>query len=357
MQMKIAVLNTRLSGYMKSCLETLKAKSNADLLMYVWPNQADAPFDASEFESLGTLHNRYEFTDDSIYKSVSDFCPDAVLVSGWKDKGYVKICRRLKSRGLKIISGFDTQWEGSLRQQLARLLAPLYLHNFIDVMWVTGERQRYYAGLLGYNGDHCWDGYYACDWDAFSVSEKHPIEQQPSVAKPYFLYVGRYAPEKGLDTLVTAYQNYREQVHQPWRLVCAGAGPLQETLVAAGAEDRGFTQPAELPELMQSASAFVLPSKFEPWGVVVQEAAASGLPLILSDACGAGVHLLREGYNGLGFSVGSVKSLTQALKTMHDLSVEKRLDYGKASYSLSKQYTPNRWANILSTGLRREQTK
>ena len=347
--MKIAILNTRLSGYMKSCLETFKRQSNAELLLYVWPHQADAPFEGSEFASLGALHNRNDFSDRTIYQSVVNFQPDAVLVSGWKDKGYVKICKQLKAKGHKIISGCDTQWKGSLRQQAARLIAPFHLHNFIDVMWVTGERQRYYAKLLGYEGDRCWDGYYACDWDAFSLE---PTQKSKDAERsPFFLYVGRYAPEKGLDTLTAAYRSYRQQVQNPWPLVCAGAGPLKETLIAAGAEDRGFVQPSHLPALMQQAAAFVLPSKFEPWGVVVQEAAASGLPLILSDACGAGVHLLREGFNGFGFSAGCAESLASKLCSMHALSNQQRSDCGAASYNLSKQYTPKRWSTILSAGI------
>ena len=110
-------------------------------------------------------------------------------------------------------------------------------------------------------------------------------------------------------------------------------------------------QPRDLPGLMQGASAFVLPSRFEPWGVVVQEAAASGLPLILSDACGAGVHLLRSHYNGFSFPTGSISELTRVLKAMHLLTPQQRSAYGKASYELSKQYTPRRWAETLLQGL------
>src|SRR5690606_27599003 len=148
-------------------------------------------------------------------------------------------------------------------------------------------------------------------------------------SSPYFLYVGRYVPEKGLDTLADAYRVYRQQVSNPWKLVCAGAGPLKETLLAAGAEDRGFVQPGDLPALMHEASAFVLPSRFEPWGVVAHEAASSGLPLILSNACGAGVHLLRDLHNGFVFPAGDANSLAKAMVQLHELSPERHKDYQK----------------------------
>ncbi len=344
--MKLALLHTRLSGYLTACLREFEQQANAKVLIYAWPNQPDAPFDSATC-AVGEVLNRYEQSDQAILKQILAFHPIAVLVSGWRDQGYSRICRQLKARGIPVIAGCDTQWKGSVRQYVAGWTAPLHVQKIIDVLWVTGERQRYLAESLGYAGDRCWDGYYACDWHTFA----QPTGQLTKQHGPYFLYVGRYAPEKGLDTLAAAYQAYRQQVENPWPLICAGAGPLRNMLVAAGAEDKGFVQPSALPELLQSASAFVLPSRFEPWGVAAQEAAAASLPLILSDACGSGVHLLRPYYNGFRFASSSIRELTAALKAMHSLSPQRRLTYGQASYELSKQYTPQLWSQTLLTGL------
>ncbi|MEM6253259.1 MAG: glycosyltransferase [Cyanobacteria bacterium P01_D01_bin.156] len=351
--MKIALLHTRLSGYLAACLREFKHQTGAQLLIFAWPNQPDAPFDTSKFADLGKVINRYDCSNGTILKQILEFQPTAILASGWRDKGYAKICRALKSKDIPIIAGCDTQWKGSLKQYFASWVAPLHIQKFIDVLWVTGERQRYLAQALGYTGEQCWEGYYACDWASFANQSIH----QNIAYSPYFLYVGRYAPEKGLDTLSVAYKNYVAQVQNPWRLVCAGAGPLNAMLLESGAEDKGFVQPENLPKLMKGASAFVLPSRFEPWGVVAQEAAASGLPLILSDACGAGVSLLHKHYNGFDFSNGSVESLTQALKAMHSLPLQQRQLFGQASYELSKQYTPKRWAETLLQGLQQLDTQ
>lgn len=345
--MKIAILHTRLSGYLAACLREFKRQTNAEFLIFAWPSQPDAPFSTSQFSDLCEVRNRNECADKTILKQVLRFSPTVVLTSGWKDKGYVSICRQLKAKGIPIISGCDTQWKGTLRQKVAAKIAPFYVQKFIDVLWVTGERQRLLSNALGFTGNRCWDGYYACDWAAFA---KNP-EEERSDQIPYFLFVGRYAPEKGLDTLAAAYQTYREQIPAPWPLVCAGSGSLRDTLVAAGAEDKGFVQPSCLPDLMQNAAAFILPSRFEPWGVVAQEAAASGLPLILSDACGSATHLLRPYYNGFSFPSGSTEGLAQVLKAIHLLSPQQRLAYGQASYGLSRQYMPQRWSETLLHGL------
>lgn len=346
--MKLLVLYTRLSGYTAACLRAFRDRSNAELLIYAWPNQKNSPFDDVTFSDIGDVYSREKGSVSDIESMTKDFMPDAVLVSGWADKGYVEICRKLKSHGIPIISGCDSQWTGSLRQRMAGMFAPWYVQKFIDVLWVSGERQRQLAEKLGYSGERCWDGYYACDWDAFAYPKD---VKGVAHTTPKLLYVGRYAPEKGLETLAAAYQMYCKEVTDPWPLICAGAGPLRDLLLEAGAEDRGFVQPAKLPALMREADAFVLPSQFEPWGVVAQEAAASHLPLILSSACGAGVHLLRPYFNGFSFEAESVSSLVRALMSMHTLGPVQREAYAQASFQLSKQYTPQRWAEILLRGL------
>ncbi len=345
--MKLLVLYTRLSGYTAACLRSFRDKTGAELLIYAWPNQKNSPFDDVTFNDIGDVFLRDDTSAVDMELAIQDFNPDAVLVSGWADKGYIKICRKLKSQGIPVISGCDTQWTGSLRQRMAGLFAPWYVQRFIDVLWVSGERQRQLAAKLGYSGNLCWDGYYACDWDSFAF----PKEEKDVTTQPKFLFVGRYTPEKGLDTLAAAYQKYCKEVSNPWPLVCAGVGPLRDLLVEAGAEDRGFVQPADLPALMREAGAFILPSRFEPWGVVAQEAAASQLPLILSSACGSGVQLLRSHFNGFNFEAGSVSGLTGALLSMHMLEPGQRTCYGQASFQLSRQYTPQRWAEILSNGI------
>jgi glycosyltransferase involved in cell wall biosynthesis len=255
----------------------------------------------------------------------------------------------MRRQGVFVVAGSDEQWKGTWRQQGARLIAPWYLHSAIDVLWVAGERQRQFARRLGYRGAQCWEGVYGCDWGQFAA------HHSPSQSLPHaFLFVGRYEHEKGLDVLVQAYQRYREQVESPWPLLCAGEGTLKSLLAeTAGIHDRGFTQPDDLPALMEQAGAFVLPSRDEPWGVVVEEAAAAGRPLICTEACGAGVHLVRDGHNGYLARPGDPEHLSECLLQMSRISEAKRSRMGTRSHELSKQYTPTQWVETLVTGIQR----
>ena len=378
--MKILVLHLELSGYFIASLARL-FEADVTGKVVAWPNPSDAPFDAAVLGAVGEVANRNDYSDGALLAMALEFNPDVVLVAGWSDAGYVKVCKDLKARGVLIVSGCDTQWKGSLRQHVASVIAPWHVQQFIDVFWVSGERQRQLAAKLGYTGDRCWDGYYACDWDLFSASaEKRFLKAETlkaesgswkaeRILKPEsgdlraeggdlraevdrsFCFVGRYAPEKGLDTLAEAYRIYCSQVESPWKLICAGRGESREQLLSAGAEDRGFIQPSDLSQFLAEATVFILPSRFEPWGVVVQEAAATGLPVIVSDVCGAGVHLLRDRWNGRSFAAGDAQHLAACLLWMHQQTDEQLAELGRNSFELSKQYTPERWARTLLEGV------
>ena len=163
-----------------------------------------------------------------------------------------------------------------------------------------------------------------------------------------FLYVGRYAPEKGLDTLLAAYAAYRAGVADPWPLTCCGAGPLAGSLAnQPGVEDRGFVQPADQPAEWARAGAFVLASRYEPWGVAAGEACAAGLPVICTEAVGAGVELVRSYYNGLRVPTDDVPALARALTWAH--RNHDRLErMGAAGVGLAMAYDGPVWAERVA---------
>ena len=174
-KMRVLVLQRRLSGYFITCLARL-LESEITGKVVAWPNQPDAPFSEDVLSASGEVQDRNALSDAELLAMALEFKPDAVLVSGWSDAGYVKVCKALKARGVLIVSGCDTQWKGSFRQHVASVIAPWHVQTFIDVFWVSGERQRQLAAKLGYAGDRCWDGYYSCDWNLFSEIEYRRLD-------------------------------------------------------------------------------------------------------------------------------------------------------------------------------------
>jgi glycosyltransferase involved in cell wall biosynthesis len=346
---RLLILYSNLSGYTAACQRALRERRGVELMVFHWPETPEAPFDENIYAHIDHRHDKGRYTRSEILARARDFAPDAVLMVGWMDADYLAVARALRREGVPVIAGSDTQWRGDIRQRLARRLAPWYLHPAIDVLWVCGERQRRLAAALGYSGSRCWTGVYACDWERFAIERPRARDEAP----PAFLYVGRYLARKGLDTLIEAYRRYRASVEMPWELLLAGAGPLAHLLVGQpGLRDLGFIQPTDLPALMRGgARAFVLPSRVEPWGVVAQEAAAAGLPLICSDACGAAVHLLQDHYNGFVFAAGDAVHLAACLRRVSLLDAERWAAMSQAGHHLSRQFTPERWTRTLVEGI------
>jgi glycosyltransferase involved in cell wall biosynthesis len=191
-------------------------------------------------------------------------------------------------------------------------------------------------------------GMYAMDRGLFApIAEKRLSKQWPK----QFLFIGQHTRRKGVDILIKAYTKYRQSVRDPWPLLTCGQGPLGKALESTeGIINKGFLQPAELPVVMLESGVFILPSRYEPWGVVLTEACVSGLPVIATSECGSGEAVLRDGENGLMVRPGDSNALCACMIRMHE-------DYlrlpamGRKSVSLAERYSAEAWAKKIREGV------
>jgi glycosyltransferase involved in cell wall biosynthesis len=112
---------------------------------------------------------------------------------------------------------------------------------------------------------------------------------------------------------------------------------------APGVTDLGFVQPGDQPAVLREHGAFILPSRYEPWGVVLAEALASGLPAICTTACGAGVELLHPHSNGLLVPPDDPEALAAALRRIHDLG-DRLPAMGRRAAAVAPGYAASVWA-------------
>jgi glycosyltransferase involved in cell wall biosynthesis len=107
----------------------------------------------------------------------------------------------------------------------------------------------------------------------------------------------------------------------------------------------GFIQPKELSAKLENASAFVLPSLYEPWGVVVHEMASLGKPLLLSTAVGAKQDLLEEEINGYSFNPHSSVELKTQLLKIFNAQLETLQAMGEKSSRIATKFSSDNWVN------------
>lgn len=344
----MAVLWSNTSGYLDACLRVLVAAGAKVLLICDENADRSAPFEINpvNYDTVRVdLRGRSSY--GTLCKHLQEFRPDVLLINSWHVTNYRRLARHYAGRALRILA-MDNQWLGTPKQRLGVLTAPVYLQPAYDVAWVPGERQVDFARRLGFSPSAVLTGLYSADTDAFFRGPETVEEACDRYVAEHFLFVGRLVPEKGVRELLLAYERYRGLVAEPWPLVVLGTGPLwDEVNAATGVRALGFRQPSETPALMRAAACLVLPSLFEPWGVVLHEAASAGLPVIASPHVGATVHLLRPCYNGFLVEPYKTEVFAQLLREFSSLSCQQREMWSSNSRALAAQYSPELWTNTL----------
>ncbi|PWD97773.1 glycosyltransferase family 4 protein [Marinilabilia rubra] len=339
--MTILFLYTELASYFLAGVKELTKKGH---LVHIvrWPVNKEAPFQF-DFPDGVTIYERNDYTHKELVNLAKDINPDVIISSGWVDKGYLKVCRYFKGK-IPTVMSMDNHWLGTPKQKLMRLAAPFTLLRSYSHAWVPGIPQKEYALKLGFKEKNIEEGFYSADVKLFSSSAKDRTEASTYPRK--LVYVGRYVQQKGLDLLFPAFMELQEESPGEWELWCAGTGELfDQRPEHPKIKHLGFLQPEELKQTLKEAGVFVLPSRFEPWGVVVHEMAAAGFPMICSTAIGGATRFLEEGKNGFLFENEDKESLKQALKKIMSRTDEELKTMAKHSHQLGVGYDPEMWAN------------
>ncbi len=341
--MKVLFLYTELAGYFLKCCEELSKKSEVHIIR--WPVNKEAPF-AFTFPDGVKVYNKSDYDLEQLKTLVKQLSPDMIVCSGWVDKDYLRITRRYFGLIPTVVT-CDTHWKASLKQIIAIGLGRLFLVNIFSHAWVPGMAQTRYVKLLGFKDKQIKKGFYVCDLPSFNSTYEKLSPLKKAAFPKRFLYVGRYYEFKGITDLWSAFANVQEQKGSEWELWCLGTGSLPPAQHPA-IKHFGFVQPEQLQPFMASCGVFVLPSRFEPWGVVVQEYAAAGFPMLLSEAVGASEAFLEEGKNGWSFGAGNVAQLEAALTKMMELDPKELILMAETSHRLAQTIQPQQWAATVT---------
>ena len=345
--MRIYLAWQYITGYSTSGMHELVAQGHDVKLMYqealVKPPFL-APFDDAELtKGLDAVGWSGQPDEDLLVKQVEEFGPDVLVVNSWHIGAYMRLAKRWKGKALRVVV-MDHQWDGTLKQWGARLTRNLYIQKYVEAAWMPSDPQAVFARHLGFKQHQIITGLYTCEDAFFTGPQLDPAEA--------FLFIGRLVDVKGVDVLAAAYRKYREQAvaagRTPWPLKTVGIGPMDEELKAIdGVELLGFVMPKDLPPVMAEAGCLLLPSRWEPWGVVVHEAIAAGQAVILTQACGAASKLVNDGYNGRVIAVDAVEEMVEAMHWIANADPEERREISRRSAELAKQFTPRFMASNL----------
>ena len=343
---KILFLYTEIAAYFISCVKALSEKG-VEVYVVRWPLNKEAPFQFDENKVHVKMYNRKDYTPAQLNALVNEIQPDLIYCSGWVDKAYLQICKQY-SKKIPVLGGLDTMWTGDMKQRIWAFISPFTVRKYFNHLLLAGEPQRTYAERLGFKRENILTGLYSADVNFFSSYYKkfrqHKKEQFPK----RFIYVGRYLEFKGIFEMWDAFDELSVEYPNDWELWCLGTGDLwDKRMEHPRIKHFGFVQPEEMEKFLAETGVFILPSKFEPWAVVVHEFCAAGFPVLCSDSVGAASQFVRNGENGFIFKSGEVSAIKQSMKKIMEMNADELLAMGDKSHELSLSLTPDTWAQQL----------
>ncbi len=295
--------------------------------------------------------------------------PDAVVIPGWGfpiSRAALSWCR---CHHIPTIVMSETKWDDEPRQWWKEKLKFWLRISKFDAALVGGNLHRDYLIKLGFPGNRIFSGYDTVDNDHFNQTayraRQNPEtarKQQPQIPnKLYFIVLTRLLKRKNVHRLVTAYADYRQHigVEQAWDLVICGSGEeesnirqlINELKLANCIHLPGFIPYQALGDWYGLAGAFVHPALLEPWGLVVNEACAAGLPIICSRTVGSASELVQDGRNGLLFDPENTQDITRTLVSISQMNAEMRMEMGELSQKIIANYSPEKFAEGICNAI------
>lgn len=315
-------------------IETVALETASDSAVYDWRlERGPTPF-AREVVFPDEVYD--EIAPERMHRGITDALdrlnPDAVHIHSYSTpdaRACLAWCRRHRRVAVCMAESKESDaprvwW----REAFKRLLVSEF-----DAAQASGSPAVRYFSRLGIPEERIFIGYSVVDNDYFAERAR-AVRRAPEGARtlpgladttPFFFSSARFMERKDLPNLLRAYAAYRRRAEregiQPWRLLLLGDGPLRPHLeamvqdegVAEAVAMPGWRQIEDLPAYYALASALVHTATVDQWGLVVNEAMASGLPVIVSRGAGCAEDLVLDGENGFTFQPGDTTTLAQHL--------------------------------------------
>jgi glycosyltransferase involved in cell wall biosynthesis len=257
----------------------------------------------------------------------------ALILHGYNHAIAIRLIRYCRRTGIGVFMRSDSNIRGdhprsALQAWLKRRLLRWVVRHCDGVMPMGGLGEAYFE-KYGADPKRSFRVPYEPDYDYYATVEGEALEQFRaehglSADRRSLLFSGRLVPVKRVDLLIDAFASVAQD-RPEWDLMIAGDGPLREELeqrVPEWLRDRvrwlGFCDMEPIVKAYHAADVLVLPSDYEPWGVVINEAMGAGLPVVASDVVGAAYDMVTDRVNGRLFASGNAGELADALRDVTD---------------------------------------
>lgn len=295
-----------------------------------------------------------------ILRTIQSYRPDIVNLTGYYDLASLIVLWYCKLKGIKTVLSNESTSGDHTRNFSKELFKSLFIIKLFDGFFNFGQQSKEYMLALGAKASQMLVNRNCVDNQLLEEIYKENCQQRVSkqsslnLPKHNFIFVGRLIEFKNLFKLLDAFKI--AQKNNSWGLIILGDGELKSTLkqYAQDLEVKNVfffegVNWQQVPQYLSLSDVLVLPSFSEPWGLVVNEAMACGLPVAVSNKCGCAAELVKESENGFTFNPENVNEIAETLVKFMD----KKLDLvkmGEASKKIIQEYSPINVAKEMFQG-------
>lgn len=345
-RINILYLYAEIHSYQVAVFRELIQRYQAELHIVHRDRNLTKPYQIPEMEHV-RFYPKSRMGTAEILALAAHLEPTLVYVSGWMDEDYLKAAKRMRQKGIPVVAGSDTQWKGTFRHYVASLTARFSFRNCFSHIWVAGPYQYEYARRLGFCPEQILFNTLSADVGLFSHGVNF-LEEKAAQYPRTFLYVGNFRKVKGTDILASAFREYRMKYRGDWQLCCIGSGDIRHELEnQEGIEVHSFLPQEQLLPFIRRSGAFILPSRYDQWGVVVHEFAAAGMPMLVTNRVGAHTTFLINRFNGYLVKAGDPSDLADKMDLLARTAASELIEMGRRSSMLASRITPEMTAASL----------
>lgn len=296
-----------------------------------------------------------------ILKAIKDFKPDVVNLTGYYDIASWTVLFYCKLKGIKTVLSNESTANDHTRNGIKESIKSLIIKQF-DGYFNFGTRSENYILSLGISTKkmlvkrNCVDNKALKQIYLKYLPERNRHQQMLKISPKNFIFVGRLIDYKNLFHFLEAFKLAQTKSSNDWGVIILGDGELKEDLQQFVFKNKiqniSFQNGVswqQVPEYLALSDVLVLPSYSEPWGLVVNEAMACGLPVIVSDQCGCAIDLVKNGENGFTFSPDNQEQLTKILLKFMNNEVDSE-QMGLVSQRIIQEYSPENVASEMYKG-------
>jgi glycosyltransferase involved in cell wall biosynthesis len=320
---------------------------------YEWKNDVSSfNYIIPLIEDRAIEDTNFIVASQKLFALLNKIKPDVVVLAGYARWILVLALLWCKFSGVPSVLMSESKEDDAKRYFVKEWIKGWGVKLF-DASLVGGVPHKRYLAKLGFDENSIFVGYDVVGNDYFIPTK---IRQLPRpIEKSYFLAINRFIRKKNISFIVEAYAKYREIVKEKaFDLVLAGGGELfgvvqaqvNKLEIQPFVHFPGFLQIDELLPFFAHASSFIHASSQEQWGLVVNEAMASGLPVFVSNLCGCFEDLVIDGVNGYGFNPSNIDELVELMvkSTTGEIDL---IAFGSASLERIQLYSPKFHAQQL----------